>query len=133
MSESINVNESPKHIMALDSISRGIEDHFKTTKVMKINKAKVEIILNDLTFQRLVILEQKKGPFAKKMQTPIIDAASRLLYSKEQELEDNARMLEAMVRNSHRRATESFIDDTAMVEVTPKPPQVLRVVIWEEN
>jgi hypothetical protein len=113
MSESIKVNGRPKHIMALDSISRGIEDRCKTSKVMKIDKAKVEIILNDLTFQRLVIVEQKKGPFAKKMQAPIIDAASRLLCSKEQELEDNARMLEAMVRNSHRRGTESFINNNS--------------------
>jgi hypothetical protein len=70
MSESININESPKHLMVLDSISRGIEDAGKMSKVMKIDKAEVEIILNDLTFQRLIIVEQKKGLFAKKMQAP---------------------------------------------------------------
>jgi hypothetical protein len=113
MSESINVNEIPKHIMALDSISRRIEHPFKTSKVMKIDKAKVEIILNDLTFQRLIIVEQKNDLFAKKMQAPIIDAASRLLHSKRRELEDKARVLEAMARNSHRKGTESFINDNS--------------------
>jgi uncharacterized membrane-anchored protein len=87
----------------LDSISRGIEDAGKMSKVMKIDKAEVEIILNDLTFQRLIIVEQKKGLFAKKMQAPIMDTASRLLYSKKQELEDKARVLEAMFRNGDRR------------------------------
>jgi hypothetical protein len=60
MSESINVNESSKHFLLLDAVSKEIEDTGKMSKVMKIDKAEVEIVLNDLTVQRLIIVEQKK-------------------------------------------------------------------------
>jgi hypothetical protein len=111
MSESINVNESSKHFLLLDAISREIEDTGKMSKVMKIDKAEVEIVLNGLTFQRLIIVEQKKGLFAKNVQVSITDTASRLIYSKKQELGDKARVLETMFRNSDRRGMESFMDD----------------------
>lgn len=111
MSENIKVVESPKHFMVLDAVSRGVEDAGKIAKVTKIDKAEVEMILNDLAFQRLVVAEQKKGLFGKKLQARITDTGSRLLSSKKQELEEKARELTAMYRNGDRKGMESFMDD----------------------
>lgn len=111
MSENIKVVESPKHFMVLDAVSRGVEDAGKIAKVTKTDKAEVEMILNDLAVQRLVVAEQKKGLFGKKLQARITDTGSRLLSSKKQELEEKTRELTAMYRNGDRKGMESFMDD----------------------
>jgi hypothetical protein len=111
MSENIKVIESPKHFMALDAVSRGVEDAGKIAKVTKTDKAEVEMVLNDLATQRLVVVEQKKGLFGKKLLARITNTGSRLLASKKQELEGKAREFKAMYRNGDRRGMESFMDD----------------------
>lgn len=111
MSENIKVVESPKHFMVLDAVSRGVRNAGKIAKVTKTDKAEVEMILNDLAVQRLVVAEQKKGLFGKKLQARITDTGSRLLSSKKQELEEKARELTAMYRNGDRKGMESFMDD----------------------
>ncbi len=66
MSQNIKVTESPKHFMVLDAISRGVEDVGKISKVTKISKAEVEMILNDLAVQKLIVAEEKKVFLAKR-------------------------------------------------------------------
>jgi len=67
MSQNIKVTESPKHFTVLDAISRGIGDVGKIAKVTKISKAEVEMVLNDLAVQKLIVAEQKKGLFGKRL------------------------------------------------------------------
>ena len=111
MSENIKVTESPKHFMVLDAISRGVEDSGKIARVTKVSKAEVEMILNDLAVQKLIVTEQKKGLFGKKIQARITDTGSRLLSFKKQELEEKSRHLESMYTSRDRRGVESFMDD----------------------
>jgi DNA-binding MarR family transcriptional regulator len=114
MSEDIKVIESPKHFVVLDAISRGVEDAGKIARVTKIDKAEVEMIVNDLAVQKLVIAEQKKGLFGKKVQARITDTGSRLLSSKKQDLEGKAREFKDMYRNGDRGGMQSFMDDNRM-------------------
>jgi DNA-binding MarR family transcriptional regulator len=111
MSENIKVTESPKHFIVLDAISGGVEDAGKIAKVTKISKAEVEMILNDLAVQRLIVAEQKKGLFGKRVQARITDTGSRLLSLKKQELKEKAKALESRYRNRDRKGIESFMDD----------------------
>ena len=111
MSQNIKVTENPKHFMVLDAISRGVGDVSKIAKVTKISKAEVEMVLNDLAVQKLIVAEQKKGLFGKKVQARITDTGSRLLSSKKQELEEKAVELKGMYRNGDRRGMDSFMDD----------------------
>jgi DNA-binding MarR family transcriptional regulator len=111
MSENVKVIESPKHFMTLDAISRGVEDAGKIAKVTKVDKAEVEMMLNDLATQRLVVVEQKKGLFGKKLLAHITDTGNRLLASKKEQLEEKAREFKAMYRNGDRRGMESFMGD----------------------
>jgi hypothetical protein len=46
--------------MVLDAISKGIENVGKIAKVTKIRRDHVEMILNDLLFERLIVLDLKK-------------------------------------------------------------------------
>jgi hypothetical protein len=69
------------------------------------------MILNDLAVQKLIVTEQKKGLFGKKIQARITDTGSRLLSFKKQELEEKSRHLESMYTSRDRRGVESFMDD----------------------
>ena len=60
MSSEVRINESPRHFMVLDAISRGIQDPNKIAKVLKINKEEVELIVNDLLTQRLIIKKENR-------------------------------------------------------------------------
>jgi len=111
MSQNIKVTESPKHFMVIDAISRGIVDAGKIVRVTKIDKAEVEMILNDLAVQRLIIIEQKKGLFGKKIQARVTETGIRLLSIKKQELEEKTRDLENVYANRDRRGIQSFMDD----------------------
>ena len=61
---SVRINESPNHFMVLDAIGRGVKSFDKIAKVTRLDKAEVELIINDLIEQRLVIRTEKKGLFA---------------------------------------------------------------------
>ena len=111
MSQNIKVTESPKHFMVIDAISRGIRDAGKIARVTKINKSEVEMILNDLAVQRLIVVEQKKGFFGKKIHASITETGVRLLSIKKQELEEKTRDLESVYMNRDRRGIQSFMDD----------------------
>ena len=111
MGQNIKVTESPKHLMMLDAISRGVAYVGKIAKVTKISKAEVVMVLNDLAIQKLIVVEQKKGLFGKKAQARITDTGSSLLSFKKQELEEKSRHLESMYMNRDRRGVESFMDD----------------------
>ncbi len=111
MSQNIKVTESPKHFMVIDAISRGIGYVGKIAKVTKVDKAEVEMVLKDLAVQKLIVIEQKKGLFGRKVQARITDNGSRLLSFKKQELEEKSRHLESMYINRDRRGVESFMDD----------------------
>ena len=111
MSQNIKVIESPRHFMVLDAISRGVRDAGKIAKVTKISKEEAEMILNDLAVQRLIIADQKKGLFGKKVQARITVTGSKLLSFKKQDLEEKARDLESMYMNQDRRGIESFMEN----------------------
>jgi uncharacterized membrane protein YgcG len=111
MSQNIKVTESPKHFMVIDAISRGMVDAGKIVRVTKIDKAEVEMILNDLAVQRLIVVEQKKGLFGKKIQARMTETGIRLLSLKKQELEEKTRDLESVYMNRDRRGIQSFMDD----------------------
>jgi DNA-binding IclR family transcriptional regulator len=52
--------------MVLDAISRGMKSVGKIAKVTRMDKAIVEMVVNDLVSQRLVVIAEKKGFFVNK-------------------------------------------------------------------
>ena len=63
----VKINESPNHFIVLDAIGRGLKSFDKIAKVTRLDKAQVELILNDLIEQRLVIRTEKKGLLGRKV------------------------------------------------------------------
>ena len=100
MSSGEGINNSPRHFMILDAITRGIQDLNKIAKVLKISKEEVELIVNDLSTQRLIIKKEKRSIFGnKKIKISITDTGIRLLNSKKEELEKKWRHAQKMYNN----------------------------------
>jgi hypothetical protein len=96
--------------MTLDAVSRGMNEIGKISKVIKLDKAEVELAVNDLASQRLVTTFEKKGLFGKKLQVSVTDTGMRVLSEKKRELEEKASELRGMYRNGDTQGTQSFLD-----------------------
>ena len=115
MSSDSNFNESPKHYMVLDAISRGMKKIDSIAKVTKLSKDEVELILNDLKTQRLLTVDIKKGFFGnRKTEFYLSDVGSRILNTKKEELSNKSRQLEQLYETGNRGQIQSFMDSNRM-------------------
>src|SRR3712207_9498314 len=79
---SVRINESPNHFIVLDAIGRGVKSFDKIAKVTRLDKAQVELIINDLIEQRLIVRTEKKGFLRTKVELTISHTGLQLLNSK---------------------------------------------------
>ncbi|MGI0049745.1 MAG: MarR family transcriptional regulator, partial [Nitrososphaera sp.] len=91
----VRVNESPNHFMVLDAISRGMKTVDKIAKVTRLDRAEVELILNDLVQQRLVVGAEKKKFFGgTKVEFSISHTGVQMLNAKKVELQKQAQQIQ---------------------------------------
>ncbi len=110
MSREVKVNDSPNHFMVLDAISRGMKTAEKISKVTKLDKSDVELILNDLAVQRLIVRREKKSFFRNKTEFSINETGQSLLESKKQELQQKANDIEQAYGNGNTSQLQSFME-----------------------
>jgi hypothetical protein len=111
MSSEVNIRESPNHFIVLDAISRGMNNIDKISKVSKLPKTEVELIVNDLVFQRLITINEKRGFFGrKKIELKITDTGTNLLGNKKKELQDKVQKMQQYYNNGDRTQLESVMD-----------------------
>jgi hypothetical protein len=77
--------------MVLDAIGRGMKTADKISKVTRLDKTDVELILNDLDVQRLVNRIEKKGYLKSKLEFTITETGLDLLNTKKRELEQKTK------------------------------------------
>ena len=111
---SVRINESPNHFMVLDAIGRGVKSFDKIAKVTRLDKAEVELIINDLIEQRLVIRAEKKGFFRTKVELTISHTGLQLLNSKKQELEKQMQQVQQWQSNGQTQQLQSYMDNNRM-------------------
>jgi hypothetical protein len=115
MSSNPSFNESPNHFMVLDAIARGMKKLESISKVTKLSKDQVELIVNDLKSQKLVNVVVKKGFFGnKKMEFYITETGDRLLNSKKEELTYKSQKLQQLYDSGNRTQMQSYMDDNRM-------------------
>jgi hypothetical protein len=110
MSNEVNIGESPNHFIVLDAISRGMNNIDKISRVSKLSKTEVELIISDLVFQRLVISTEKRGFFGrKKNELKISETGTNLLGNKKKELEKKVQELHQYYNNGDKSQLDSFM------------------------
>lgn len=111
----IKINESPNHFMVLDAISRGIKTIDKISKVTKLDKAEVELVINDLEAQRLVIKMEKKKLFGgMKTEYAISHTGLQLFNAKKAELEKQWQQVQQWYNNGDTAQIQSYMDSNRM-------------------
>jgi hypothetical protein len=111
MSSEVNIRESPNHFIVLDAISRGMNNIDKISKVSKLLKTEVELIVNDLVFQRLITTIEKRRFFGgKKIELKITDTGMNLLGNKKKELQDKVHEMQQYYDNGNKTQLESIMD-----------------------
>jgi hypothetical protein len=98
--------------MVLDAIARGIKEVDRIAEATRLPREEVEIVVNDLSLQRLVTKEEKKRRFfgGKKMELKITDTGMRMLNSKKQELQQEAEQLTQWQRNGNTTQLQRYMD-----------------------
>ena len=110
MSSEVNIRESPNHFIVLDAIARGMNNVDKISGVSKLNKSEVEIIVNDLVFQRLVMMNEKRSFFGrKKNELKITETGMSLLGSKKKELQEKVQEMQQYYNNGDKSQLDSFM------------------------
>src|SRR5919206_2502211 len=107
----IRIAENPRHFIVLYAISRRIASVSEISRVTKLDKAEIRLIICDLNVQRLITLETKSGPLGKRIDACISNIGSKLLYEKKQELEQKARDLQGWYYGGDRKMIQSFMED----------------------
>jgi hypothetical protein len=105
-------NNNPTHFIVLDAIGRGINDIDKIAKTTRLPREEVELIVNDLSSQRLIIKEEKKRKFfgGKKVKATVTETGLRMLNSKKQELEEQAQQLRQWQSNGNTTQIQSYMN-----------------------
>src|ERR671912_2775125 len=105
-------NNNPRHFTVLDAIARGMKEVSDIAKATRLPKEEVELIINDLSSQRLIIKEEKKRRFfgGKKVETKVTETGLRMLNSKKQELEEQAQQLRQWQSNGNTTQLQSYMN-----------------------
>jgi predicted transcriptional regulator len=112
---SVRINESPNHFMVLDAIGRGVKTIDKIAKVTRLDKAEVELIVNDLIVQRLVIRTEKKGFLGgTKVELAISHTGLQVLNTKKQELEKQWQQVQQWYNNGQTQQVQGYMDNNRM-------------------
>jgi predicted transcriptional regulator len=112
---SVRINESPNHFIVLDAIGRGVKSFDKIAKVTRLDKAQVELIINDLIEQRLVLRTEKKGFLGRtKVELTLSHTGLQLLNSKKQELEKQMQQIQQWQSNGQTQQLQSYMDNNRM-------------------
>src|ERR687891_35725 len=111
---SVRINESPNHFIVLDAIGRGLKTIDKIAKVTRLDKAQIELIVNDLIGQRLVLRTEKKSLLGRKIELTISHTGLQLLNTKKQELEKQWQQIQQWQSNGQTQQLQSYMDNNRM-------------------
>jgi hypothetical protein len=105
-------DKNPRHFMVLNAIAMGIKDIDKISRKTKLPRQEVELIINDLSSQRLILKEERKRRFfgGKKLNLKISDTGMRILHSKKSELEQQAEQLRQWQRDGNTTQLQSYME-----------------------
>ncbi|CAN5462772.1 hypothetical protein BH18THE2_BH18THE2_20430 [soil metagenome] len=105
-------NNNPRHFIVLDAIARGIKNVDKISKATRLPSEEVELIINDLSLQRLIIKEEKRRRFfgGNKLKIKVTETGLRMLNSKKQELQQQAEQLKQWNKSGNTAQLQSYMN-----------------------
>ena len=109
---SFNLNDSPPHILVLNSIFKNFNTSNKISKFTNLTKTETENILKELQDQKLITGSEKKNFFfGKKIQYDITETGMKILNAKNQELEEKMKQVQQWYTQGDQTQLHSFMDN----------------------
>jgi hypothetical protein len=106
-----SAKNSPNHFIVLDAIARGIKSVDKISKATRLPQEEVELIVNDLSLQRLTVREKKRRFFGgSKIEVKVTETGVRMLNSKKHELQQQAEQLKQWNKNGNTAQLQSYMN-----------------------
>src|SRR5215211_6409608 len=106
-----SAKNSPNHFIVLDAIARGIKSVDKISRATRLPQEEVELIVNDLSLQRLTIREKKRRFFGgSKLEVKVTETGVRMLNSKKHELQQQAEQLKQWNKNGNTTQLQSYMN-----------------------
>lgn len=105
-------DDSPRHFIVLDAIARGIRNVDKISKATRLPREEVELIINDLSLQRLIIKEEKRRRFfgGNKLEIKVTETGLRMLNLKKQELQQQTEQLKQWNKSGNTTQIQSYMN-----------------------
>ena len=105
-------NNNPHHFIVLDAIARGIKSIDKIAKATRLSKEEVELVVNDLSLQRLILKEEKKRRFfgGNKLEIKVTETGQKMLNLKKQELQQQAEQLRQWNKNGDTAQLQRYMN-----------------------
>jgi predicted transcriptional regulator len=102
----------PSHFIVLDAISRGVKGIDNLVKTTRLPREEVQLIVDDLSSQRLIIKEEKKRRFfgGKKVEIKVTETGLRILNSKKQELQEQTQQLRQWQSNGNTTQLQGYMN-----------------------
>ena len=101
--------------MVLDAVARGMKKIDSISKVTKLSKDEMELIVNDLLAQKILIKNEKKGFFGnKKIELDIANIGVKILNTKKQELSEKSDRLQRLYETGDKFQVQGFINYNKM-------------------
>src|SRR5215208_1122044 len=106
-----SAKNSPNHFIVLDAIARGIKSDDKISRATRLPQEEVELIVNDLSLQRLTIREKKRRFFGgSKLEVKVTETGVRMLNSKKHDLQQQAEQLQQWNKNGNTAQLQSYMN-----------------------
>src|ERR671919_2310842 len=106
-----SAKNSPNHFIVLDAIARCIKSVDKISKATRFPQEEVELIVNDLSLQRLTVREKKRRFFGgSKLEVKVTETGVRMLNSKKHELQQQAEQLKQWNKNGNTAQLQSYMN-----------------------
>jgi len=109
------MEETPTDVMVLAAIKGGAKKFDKIRKIVKIEAAELNNILERLEGRGLVRIEEKKGWFGPKVEIMITDKGEKEMQERIHELHDNWNQMRKMYESGDKQKLQQYMDDNKSI------------------
>jgi DNA-binding HxlR family transcriptional regulator len=109
------MEETPTDVMVLGAIKGGAKKFDQIKKIVKIEAAELNNILERLESRGLIKIEEKKGWFGAKVEIRVTDKGEKEMQQRIHELENNWNQMRTIYESGDKQKLQQHMDDNKSI------------------
>ena len=105
------MGNGPKEAIVLGSIKSGIKSFNKISKIAKVPPKELEEILDKLDSRKLIMIDEKKGFFGKKIEINITEKGEKDLDNQIYELKGKWNQMTQLYKSGEKQKLQEYMDE----------------------